>query len=100
MEGERKKFFEKLISYCIFFQKLKRFSISCSQGFLTKSGHMQFPACDLKFCTPRGRVACVVMAHAASHVMFHGYFESTFTKQYSTKVFQKLMIHLSSDSYV
>ena len=44
---------------------------------------MQSPACGLKFCGVRGRGA--ILAHAASRMTFHGYFESTFTKQYSTK---------------
>ena len=40
---------------------------------------MQFPAHGLKFCGARAQVACVILAHAASHLRFHGYFESTST---------------------
>ena len=47
---------------------------------------MQSPARGLKFCGKL--VACVILAHAASRVMFHGYFESASTKQYSTKIFR------------
>ena len=48
---------------------------------------MQTPARGLKFCGARARVAYVRLAHAASNVMFHGYFESISTKQYSAKIF-------------
>ena len=44
---------------------------------------MQSPAYGLKFCYARAGVARVILAFAASHVRFHGYFESTSTKQYS-----------------
>ena len=60
---------------------------------------MRSPASGLKFCGIRTRVACVILAHAASRVKFHGYFESTSTKQYS-KIFQELRIHLLADSYL
>ena len=50
---------------------------------------MRSPACGLKF---RGAWAQgAILAHAASHVTFHGYFESTSTKQDSTKFFQELL---------
>ena len=45
---------------------------------------MPSPAHGLKFWGARARVACVILAHTASRMMFHGYFESTSTKQYST----------------
>ena len=60
---------------------------------------MRSPASGFKFCGARTRVACAMLAHAASRVTFHGYFESTSTKQYS-KLFQELRIHLSADSYL
>ena len=46
---------------------------------------MQTPFRGLKFCGARARVAYVRLALAATRVMFHGYFESTSTKQYSGK---------------
>ena len=62
---------------------------------------MQSPARGLKFGGARPQVACVILAPAASRVTFRGYYESTSTKQYSIyKVFQKLRIHLSADSYL
>ena len=60
---------------------------------------MQSAACGLKFCGTWVQVACVILAHAASRMMFHGYFKSTCTKQYTTMLFQKLRIHLPADSY-
>ena len=60
---------------------------------------MQSPACSLKFCGAWARVACAILAHAASHMTFHGYFESTSIKQYS-KVFQEIRIHLYADSSI
>ena len=49
---------------------------------------MQSPALGLKFCGAQAQVACVILAHAASRLRFHGCFESTSTKQYSTKFFK------------
>ena len=48
---------------------------------------MRSPASGLKFCSARTRVACAILAHAASRVTFHGYFESTSTKQYTVQTF-------------
>ena len=63
------------------------FSTTRMRSFLTTSGRMQSPACGFKFCGAWARVACVILAHA-SRVTFHGYFESTSTKQFSTKFFR------------
>ena len=38
---------------------------------------MRSPARGLKFCGARARVACVILAHVASRVTFHGCFEFT-----------------------
>ena len=64
------------------------FSFACSQSFLAEFGRMQSPARGFKFCGAQVRVACVMLAHAASCVRFHGYFESNCTKQYSTDFFR------------
>ena len=40
---------------------------------------MQSAAHSLKFCGARAQVACVILAHAKSCMMFHGYFKSTCT---------------------
>ena len=45
---------------------------------------MQSPARGFKFCGKQAQVARVMLAYAASHVRFHGYFESTSNKQHST----------------
>ena len=42
---------------------------------------MRSPASGFKFCAVRTRFACAILANAASLVTFHGYLESTFTKQ-------------------
>ena len=45
---------------------------------------MRSSAHSLKFCGALARVACFMLALIASCVMFHCFFESTSTKQYST----------------
>ena len=47
---------------------------------------MQSPAQDLNFCSAWALVACEMLAQVASHAMFDCDFESTSTKQYSTKL--------------
>ena len=65
------------------------FSTTCLRSFLTLVRRMQSEQAQcLKFCGALAQVACVIMAHGASHVTFHGYFESTSNKQYSTKFFR------------
>ena len=44
----------------------------CSRSFLTTFGRMQSSPHGLKFCG--ARVACLVLAHAATHVTFHRFF--------------------------
>ena len=60
---------------------------------------MQSGTCGLKFCSAWVRVACVILAHAASHVTFHGYFQSTSTKQLDQS-FLELKIHLPVNRFV
>ena len=63
-----------MLIYCIFFNKNLCFSTTCLQSFLSLAGCMQFSAHGLKFCGTLARVACVILAHSASRVAFHGYF--------------------------
>ena len=44
--------------------------------------------------------ACVIVAHAANHETFHGYFNSICIKQHSAKVIQELRIHFPADFYI
>ena len=87
MERERKEFYEKLISYCIFLIIKKALHYMFGKFFYLNSS-----ACNLQptvsILRHTARVACAILAHAASHMTFHGYFEFTFTKQYSEKFFR------------
>ena len=47
-------------------------------------------ACDLQPAVSNFAARDAILAHAASHVTFYGYFESTSTEQYSTKFFRSL----------
>ena len=89
MERERKYFYKKLTSYCIFFNNKKCFPLHVCKVFLPNLDACLIltssPAHGLKFWGARAQVACVILAHTASRMKFHGYFESTSTKQYSTK---------------
>ena len=71
-------------------QKIQKkcFPLHVREVFLPNSNACSSPARSLKFCNARARVVCVILAHAASRVTFHGYFELTSTKQYSTKFFR------------
>ena len=44
---------------------------------------MQSPPLGLKFCCAQARVACLVLARAATRVTFRHFFEFISTKQYS-----------------
>ena len=81
MEREQKKFYKKLFVY-VFFSIIKNvFHYMFAKFILPNSGRMQS-----QMCCARARGA--ILAHAASCVKFDGYFESTSTKQYSTKFFR------------
>ena len=61
-----------MIFLIAFLQKIF-FSIVCSQSLIFLTRRMQSATCYLKFCGVLAPVACVILAHAASRMMFHGY---------------------------
>ena len=75
------------------------FSTTYLRSFLTLIRRKLSPAHCLKFCGARPRVACAIMAHAASHVTFHGYFESTSTTS-TEQSFSGAKDSFSADSYL
>ena len=88
MEAERKKFYKKLISNCIFLIPKNVFHYLLAKFFLPNPNACNLqPAVSNFAAHGHDRVACAILAHAASRVTFYGYFESTSTKQYTVQTF-------------
>ena len=81
-----KSFTKKWISYCTFYSNKKCFPLHVRKFFFTDPYACNLQPTVSNFAVHAPRFS-VMLVQAASHVAFPGYFESTCTKQYSTKFF-------------